>query len=160
MSTIRAEIVVALAQPAEHRIVDPFGLRLWPERGSRTGKGGIDRDAPRLGRADRADPAASGLATHATESERQAQEGHLRGGVHLYARTFGYPDLALERGREAYEAGHHAFGPFRARPDQDSEPSVPWKSSDFGRDVRSRTLCYEGWMTRRRPAAAMARRSS
>jgi len=44
------------------------------------------------------------LRSLATESGRAAGEVQMLYGVHVYARAFGYPDLALERGREAYEA--------------------------------------------------------
>jgi DNA-binding CsgD family transcriptional regulator len=38
------------------------------------------------------------------ESDRDAQEAQMRYGVHLYARAFGFPDLALERGRDTFDA--------------------------------------------------------
>jgi DNA-binding CsgD family transcriptional regulator/tetratricopeptide (TPR) repeat protein len=40
-----------------------------------------------------------------TESEREADEARMLYGVHVYARAFGYPDLAIERGQAAF---HHA----------------------------------------------------
>ena len=36
------------------------------------------------------------------ESERERYEVQMLYGVHLYARAFGFPDLALERGKDAY----------------------------------------------------------
>ncbi|HEX2032366.1 MAG TPA: AAA family ATPase [Actinomycetota bacterium] len=36
------------------------------------------------------------------ESDRERQEVQMLYGVHLYARAFGFPDLALERGDDAY----------------------------------------------------------
>ncbi len=44
------------------------------------------------------------LGSLATESGQATGELQMLYGVHVYARAFGYPDLALERGREAYEA--------------------------------------------------------
>ncbi len=45
------------------------------------------------------------LRSLATESERATSETHMLYGIHVYARAHGYPDLALERGQQAYEAG-------------------------------------------------------
>jgi hypothetical protein len=39
-----------------------------------------------------------------TESEQAANELQMMYGVHVYARANGYPDLALERGRDAHRA--------------------------------------------------------
>ena len=44
------------------------------------------------------------LKTLTTESERAAAEAQLLYGIHVYARAFGFPDLALERGVQAYQA--------------------------------------------------------
>jgi DNA-binding NarL/FixJ family response regulator len=38
------------------------------------------------------------------ESEREAAEGQMLFGVHVYARAKVFPDLAIERGQEAYQA--------------------------------------------------------
>jgi len=38
------------------------------------------------------------------ESEREAAEGQMLYGVHVYARAKVFPDLAIERGQEAYQA--------------------------------------------------------